>query len=146
MLQARSTLKGGKLLVTNVKSGMVMVPQLKWIFTIVKIMLSADAHRCSMVEHALSCDESMTNMLDACLAFIIQVKVHSVTWRTWPFRRSCIPPTWGGRRRKHTPNWWTQERLPTSRCADECVPIYVYSSDLITEQPLSSRKKHCGTL
>ena len=129
MLQARPTLKGGKLLVTNVKSGMVMV--LKWRLPIVKIMLRADAHRCSMVEHALSCDESMTNMLDACLAFIIQVQVHSVTWRTWPFRRSCIPPTWGGCSREYTANWWTQERLLTSRCADECVPIYVYSSDAI---------------
>ena len=28
-------------------------------------------------------------------------------------------------------NWWTQERLLASRCADEGVPIYVYSSDTI---------------
>ena len=28
-------------------------------------------------------------------------------------------------------NWWTQENMLASRCADEGVPIYVCSSDIL---------------
>ncbi len=103
MMQSRSKMKGGSLLVTSMKSRMVMVPQVKQRLPIVKIMMSADAALLLMFEHALSCDACVANMLDTCLAFIMQFLVHRVTWRPWPFRRSRLPLTWGGRRRECTP-------------------------------------------
>ena len=95
-------MKGGKLLVTSMKSRMVTVPQLKRRVPIVNIMVGANV-ALWMFEHALSCDACVANMLVTCLAFIMQFLVHRVTWQQWPFKRKRIPLGWGGCRRECMP-------------------------------------------
>ena len=71
---------------------------------------------------AESCDAGMAN-LDACVMYIMPFVVHRVTWEAWPYKQ--------GLQERMQSNWWTQENMFASRCADEGVPIYVCSSAIL---------------
>ena len=119
--------------------------RLKRALLIVNVMMVADAVLFETC--AESCDAGMAN-IDACIMDIMPFVVHRVTWEAWPDRQGrysvCPPMSWGGGRRECSPiDWWTQENMLASRCADEGAPIYVCSSDILRrakDETLSATK------
>ena len=74
-------------------------------------------------QRANSLVDGLTSHLDACIMYVMPFVVHRVTWEAWPYKQ--------GLQERMQSNWWTQENMFASRCADEGVPIYVCSSAIL---------------